>query len=126
MTTPLVFKYSPDNEDGSPQRIGWVPGFVNAYGMVVVPARITPADWKMPDDPDQRPGIDNTPKYTFVAGKPFQVVEGSELHQFVRSSQLFRKVLSNEYTIAGDGSVLLADNVEAAKIPFHPHPTASR
>ena len=51
---------------------------------------------------------------------------GTVAHQFVRSSQLFRKVLSNEYTIAGGGSVLLADNVEAAKIPFHPHPTASR
>ena len=53
----------------------------------------------------------------FVNGKPFRVVEGSELHEFVRSSQLFRKVPSSEYQVSGRGEVLLVDNPEAPRIP---------
>jgi hypothetical protein len=41
----------------------------------------------------------------FEAGKPFQCVENSELHQYVRSSQLFRRVSSAELQVNGDGSV---------------------
>jgi hypothetical protein len=116
--TPLVYRYV--GED--PDRIGWCPAFKNSHGMVMVGARIVPADHKLDPDPDKRPGISDEPKYVFENGKPFRCVEGSELHEYCRSSTLFRRVPSNEYQVAGDGSVLLADNVEAAKIPVPPPP----
>jgi hypothetical protein len=122
MTAPLVYKYQADNEDGSPQKIGWCPSVLNAYQMPVVPARIVPADYVLPENPDDRPNIDNRPKYVFEAGKPFQVIDGSELHQFVRSSQLFRRVPATEYQVSGSGEVLLVDNPEAPRIPVPPAP----
>jgi hypothetical protein len=90
--------------------------------MPVVPARIVSADYVEPADPNDRPNIDNRPKYVFEAGKPFQCVEGSEIHAFVRSSPLFRRVPSTEYQVSGSGEVLLVDNPEAAKIPVPPAP----
>jgi hypothetical protein len=103
--TNPVYRYQP-NEDGAPNCIGWCPGFLNRYGMVMVPARLVPADHKEHADVDQRPGVSDKPKHVFEAGKPFQVVEDSELHQFVRTSQLFRRVLQNELRVDGGGRVI--------------------
>jgi hypothetical protein len=89
---------------------------------VVVPARIVPAGYKLSDNPDDRPGVSMEPKYTFTAGKPFQCVEGSELHQFVRSSQLFRRVSSSELQVNGDGSVI---SIEPAEKILAAHDRAS-
>jgi hypothetical protein len=86
-------------------------------------ARIVPAVHVLDPDPDKRPGVSDEPKYIFENGnKPFRVVEGSELHEFVRSSQLFKRVPASDYQVAGDGSVLLVDNPEAPRIPVPPAP----
>jgi hypothetical protein len=103
--TPLVYRYRPQ-EDGAPERIGWCPGVCNRNGIMLIGARTVPADWKPDPDPNRRPGVSDEPKYVFEAGKPFQCVEGSELHQFVRSSPLFRKVPSNELRLSASGDVI--------------------
>jgi hypothetical protein len=107
--TNPVYRYQP-NDDGSPERIGWCPAFMNRHGMIMVPARTVPADFKEHEDPNQRPGVSDKPKYVFEAGKPFQVVENSELHIFVRSSLLFRPVPQNELRTDTSGKVLSIEN----------------
>jgi hypothetical protein len=104
----LIYKYAP-SEDG-PDRIGWCPGMCNSYGMMLIPPRIVPADYKPHDDPDQRPGVSDKPKHVFDAGKPFQVVEHSELHEYVRSSLLFRRVLRNELRLDGAGNAIAIED----------------
>jgi hypothetical protein len=84
--------------------------------------RIVSAIYNPDPDPDKRPGISEEPKYVFEQNKPFRVTEGSELHEFVRSSQLFRKVPSSEYQVSGSGEVLLVDNPEAPRIPVAANP----
>ena len=90
--------------------------------MPVVPARIVSADYVEPADPNDRPNIDNRPRYVLEAGKPFQCVEGSEFHEYVRASQLFKRLAASEYHVMGSGQILLADNPEATRIPVPPQP----
>jgi hypothetical protein len=114
-TTPLVYRYVAED----PARVGWIPAFKNSFDQVLVPARLVPADYKQPENPDDRPGISEKPKHVFETGKVFRVVENSELHEFVRTNMNFRKVLSNELRVGPGGEVTLLENPDPPKIPVN-------
>jgi hypothetical protein len=119
-TTPAIYVYRPS--DDGPSKIRWARPYVNSYGMTLLPSRLVKVDYVEPDDPNERKTASEKPDHILEADKPFRCVEGGDLHTFVKSCQLFRRLASSEFQVAGDGSVLLADNPEAPRIPVPPAP----
>jgi hypothetical protein len=83
---------------------------------VLVPSRLVPADFVEPENPSKRPAVSDKPAHVFEREGPFQVVENSELHLFIRSSQLFRAVPQSELRIGGDGKVVGIEIENPAKL----------
>jgi hypothetical protein len=67
--TLLTYKYRPP--EGGTSIVGWAPMHCSALGAVLLPSRFVPAN-----DPRSR--------HTIVAGELFDVIVGSEFHDFVR------------------------------------------
>jgi hypothetical protein len=113
MTTHPVFRYHPA-EDG-PDRIGWARAHVNKFGMTLLPSRLVKADYVEPTDSNNRAAVDDKPAHVFERDRPFQCVEGSELHTFVKSSASFRPVPASDLRLDANGKVLSIEPAE--KLP---------